>query len=352
LIDSGSNRRISLLASAKSRFSRRHQAAIIVMENDAPKPPGNQTTLITINVDGVPREIFSVEEKAADGKLILKFDGRGAHTDATTYKGASVEDAIKEHHISIHRSLESKTEINAIHRTMLLQNGRKLETRHYTNAVKTTKQFATVFFERCQDFRRAPPASNTQSDAQISLGWYDPRQFQLVYGIVVGSAEREFIPTTVPDFQQFNISQKIFGVFRLVIIWSFISLPSNPTSNYSVVRTHKPEVIPTLEDPRLQEFLQMTADGYDEEGSLIWFYLQRQNLLNQYLQNLKNDNSTADEVVLRLMNARAAFFKNGDPGSTEFRELCGKARDVFTEDEMDRLKKHFGIADVNLNRSG
>jgi hypothetical protein len=76
-------------------------------------------TLFTIDIDGTPRTIFSVKQSEnGSGDLTIVIKQGEFRTEGDTYRVASLGHVIREHHISIHKSPESATNINAINHTI------------------------------------------------------------------------------------------------------------------------------------------------------------------------------------------------------------------------------------------
>src|ERR1700688_2796036 len=106
-------------------------------------------TVFTIDIDGTPRAIFSVQRRTS-GDLTIIIKQGGYRTGSNTYKVMSPGHEVREQRISIHMSLES-TDTNVIKHTQALADGTKLRTYNFSKAIKATNKFAPVFMERCRD---------------------------------------------------------------------------------------------------------------------------------------------------------------------------------------------------------
>lgn len=118
---------------------------------------------------------------------------------------------------------------------MLLADKRVIPYYHYTRAIKSGKDFAFLFCRRCGELNR--PEFVARGTSHISLGSYDPTRFVLIYAVLVGARETEFshqIPMAV------NVKQVVFNNLSLVVLWSFLSVPTHP-SFFSVHISNDPK---------------------------------------------------------------------------------------------------------------
>ena len=180
-----------------------------------------------VDLDGHPRSLFSVVESGDETTLGLKSSshnmklGQGAPLSIPI----SNPTEILQQKYSIHPSPESEQGINVIKQTLLLADGRKIPYYHYTRAIKSGENFAFVFCRRCGQLEQ--PHYIARGTSHISLGSYDPTRFVLIYAVIVGAKETEFShqsPIAV------NVKQVVFNNLRLIVLWSFLSVPSHPST--------------------------------------------------------------------------------------------------------------------------
>jgi hypothetical protein len=294
-------------------------------------------TLFTIDIDGTPRAIFS-EQLRSSGDLGIIIKQGTYRTAANTFKVLSPGHEIRELRVSIHMSPESE-ERNAIVHTMALADGTKQRTYNFTRAIKATNKFSPIFLERCRDLSVLRHVVKRANIPRVSLGWYSPRNFQLVYGIFVGRADREFLIDPPRDEQNImNIIQVPIGAFKLVVVWSFLGLSSNQTSRYLPLKTYPPEQIESMTDPDMKFICTEMADGFDEEGCSIVYWLKRLELLDEYLETSGNDNPEARDALIPALKARSRFFLHGDPNATDYRDHIEAGNLAFSPQEIDRIR--------------
>jgi hypothetical protein len=201
--------------------------------------PGVRFTITTD--DGVARTIASVSEKRKDGTLTvrLKSDqlgrlpGLGAPLTA-------IGPRLRSQKYSIHASTQSKRNINYIHHTMIYEDGsakgNASETVHVTEAIKTNNgNFAMLYWRRCPDLRKDIFKSEGPAAEEIGLGSIDSEHFTLIYSLLATHVDNAFDPS---DLRDTNVIERRFSRVKLIILWTFVSLPSHRTSltgHYSTI---------------------------------------------------------------------------------------------------------------------
>ena len=125
-----------------------------------------------VDLDGLPRSLFSVVEKRDETTLGLKSHMHnmklGQHSPLSIPFGKPSE--VIQQKYSIHASRESERGINVIKQTMLLADKRVIPYYHYTRAIKSGKDFAFLFCRRCGELNR--PEFVARGTSHISLGSY------------------------------------------------------------------------------------------------------------------------------------------------------------------------------------
>jgi hypothetical protein len=175
--------------------------------------------------------------------------------------------------------------------------------------------------ERCRDLGISRHEVKEEHILRQSLGSYSPQFFQLVYGIFVGPADRLFlVDQSRDDTNMMNIMQVPIGAFNILVISSYLGLPSHQTSNYEAFKTYPPEQIEAMTEPGMKFICTEMAEGFDEEGCIVVYWLRRQALLDQYWENRSNDNPQVEEALIPALKARSRFFLRGSPNETVYRD--------------------------------
>jgi hypothetical protein len=300
-------------------------------------PPATQ---FTIDIDETPRAIFSIQQRTS-GDLTIVIKQGAYRTGSDTYKVLSPGHEIREHRISIHMSPESDDR-NAIVHTQALADGTKFRTYNFPRAIKATNKFAPVFIERCRDLSILRHVVKRADTPRESLGWYSPEHFQLIYGIFIGPSDRVFLTDPPRDTANImNIMQLPIAAFRIVVVWSFLGLPSHETSNYKAFKTYPPEEIEAMLEPGKKFICNEMTNGFDEEGCAIMYWLKRQELLDQYHENRANDFPDARDILMPVLKARSRFFLHGDPNETDYRDHIEAGNTAFSPQEIDLIRANF-----------
>jgi hypothetical protein len=276
----------------------------------------SRASVFTIEVDGSPRKLFTVQERTKSGDLTVIVK-HGLHftevgTNAVPDPAAA---KIKGQIVSIHSSAKSGTNINVINTTTYRADGRKFNVRQHTKAIKTTRRFAPLYMVRCPDLRDARYIT-TRKDSALSLGSYDPKVFQLFYMVFVGSAERAF---TTYGKHDINLIQVRIGAFRIAVLWCFLSNFSTTTSNVMRLATVRDEELPLL-GPALRELAEEIANGLEEDDCVGTFRSLRQHAVKIFMDNIENDTPPSERTDISHLMPFMAFFRNPDINSQEFRE--------------------------------
>jgi hypothetical protein len=237
-----------------------------------------RASFFTIEIDDVPRVLFSVQQRSSgDLTIIIK---HGVHmTSEDSHFVPDKGHTIIEQRISVHTSPRSP-DINALKTTVVLQDGRRLITNNYTRAIKRGNRFAPLYSERCRDLSNPRYIIKDRASPSFSLGRYSPPMSQLVYQIFVGSASNQFRTYCKHDI---NLIQHQIGAFKIVVIWSYLLTASDSTGEVFAFKTETPEEIATMNDPGLARFMTGLADGYDEESCVELFRFVIRRLRDIYL---------------------------------------------------------------------
>jgi hypothetical protein len=274
-----------------------------------------RASIFTIEVDGKPRKLFAIQQRASGDLTIIIKHGVHATEDGTYHVPNTVGAKIKERRISIHRSIKSPTNINAIKITTVRADGRVAIFRHYTKATRRRHAFAPLYLERCSDLSDTRYIVEGEIDSRLSLGAYDPKHFQLIYKVFVGSGLSEFRAYGKYDI---NLIQVALGDFRIVIMWCFASGPSTPSRHTFSFQTLAPDQLRLIPGLETRLAIESIADGYDENGCIHIFSDLRQEAMRIFFQNMANDTPTSEQMDMSHIESSVAFFRYPDITTREF----------------------------------
>jgi hypothetical protein len=161
----------------------------------------------------------------------------------------------------------------------------------------------------------------------------------LIYGIFIGRADRVFSADPKRDNEfVMNVMQTPIGAFRIVVVSSFLGIPSYYTSNYKAFKTYPPEQIEAMTEPGMKFICNEMTNGFDEEGCSIVYWIYRQNLLDDYWDIRGNDAPEAKDVLIPALRARSRFFLHGDPNEIDYRDHLQAGNTAFSPQEFDRIR--------------
>jgi hypothetical protein len=181
-------------------------------------------------VAGGFRTLFTIIEKA-NGELIIPIKGAerfGAHWESGK--------TVLEQRYSIHPSPKS-AEFNVLKQTIKLEGGESISTVALTDAVKATRGFSILFARRCQSFANSPPETINPKQETYALAEFDPKMFNLMHALFVGSPESEFDARD----ESIVINPWTFKKFKVVVMASLYMLPSHHTTEMLHALTLPPE---------------------------------------------------------------------------------------------------------------
>jgi|BarGraIncu00222A_1022003.scaffolds.fasta_scaffold39655_2 hypothetical protein len=121
-----------------------------------------------------------IEERSGSTDLTIKFRA-GQYLKLIKRPGDEItEHEVKEHHISVHNSRESKTGVNVIIGTILFRDGTTVPNPQFTRAIKQNENYAHVVGYRCTDLSHPKfKSSDVPSQSSPELG----RLFLAAFGL-------------------------------------------------------------------------------------------------------------------------------------------------------------------------
>jgi hypothetical protein len=274
-----------------------------------------RASIFTIEVDGRPRKLFAIQQRASGDLTFIIKHGRHFTEDGTYSVPSSTDAKIKERRISIHRSPKSQTNISAIKFTSVRADGRVSIYRHYTKAARRRHLFAPLYLERSRDLRDPRYLVESEIDPRFSLGYYDPKHFQLIYKVFVGSALSEFRTYCNHDI---NLIQIALGDFRIVVMWCFASGPSTPSSHTLGFQTLTPDELNLIPGLEARLAIEAIADGFNENECVGIFNDLRESAMRVFFENMANDTPVSERLDMSHAESFVSFFRYPDLTTREF----------------------------------
>jgi hypothetical protein len=256
-----------------------------------------------IRADDDNRELFSIGESDKTGELKLFFRRSLYSNFNNKGDGIPAGKLISEQRISIHTSPDSARGINTIKRTYRV--GEHLNTGYfYTRAIKEKRGFATLFSRSCPNLSKPHYVPTSLKNSQtVSLGAYNPVIFVLTYSVFVGHPDLEFDWYLADDI---CYTQHRFAKFRIIVIWSFISLPSTGRGMWLWIQHDQNEREPSFDN------------GMSERHCVKLHKNHREFLKHRWLREV-------DEAPLRNeLAVMGQFFKYASQETPEYQEWMRK----------------------------
>jgi hypothetical protein len=265
--------------------------------------PVNRVSFCT-HADSVDREIFFIVESEKTGELKLFFR-RAIYSNFNNKEGTPPGKLISDQRYSIHTSPNSANDINTVKYTYRV--GEHLKNGYlYTKAVKAKQGFAPIFSRSCPDLSKPHYRPKQSKNAKtISLGSYDPRFFLFIYSVFVAHPDLEF-NWYVPE--DFCYAQHRFTRFRIIVVWSFLTVPSTPRGEWLHMESAlKPDASPSF------------IDGLSEFYCIKLHKSHRDYLKYHWLCQI-------DDANIRGQGAMVGqFFRYGSQNTPEYREWSNRA---------------------------
>lgn len=226
---------------------------------------------LTIETEAGPRLLLSIAERK-QGDLVLDFKpspyGREIGSRRLTGQIASQK-------FSVHCT-PNAADGNTITHTTVFRDGTSTKHHHFSRAIKQTNSFAPIFVRRFYNLASGDTLTHNSKAEVFCLGEMQASHFTLMLGVFVGARDRPF---EAPDDDRISVYQKPFGMFRVVVLWSFFPLPSDETSESAIIMT----LPPGTADKSLYERSFETMEGYSEQECVGFFYNITGGLLSSFV---------------------------------------------------------------------
>jgi hypothetical protein len=266
------------------------------------------STRFTMTVKSLPRILLSVREQN-NGRLIVTIQGAGNKTRdlgiPAQAPGRTDRHNVRIAHqkFSMHPSTLSATH-NQLHFHQISGDGKKRNEYHVTNAI-TSKRFAPLFIKRYSALKD-PSYDLKKGNNVINLGNYDVSWFSLILCVLVAHKDCAFTEKSY----DVSTAQQQFRDFRLVILWSFFTLPATDFSMVTGFATLRPEEALNDEDRKMRERLMA---GLDAHEAISMFISLRDGIRDEGI-------ATAQQFVPEafaqnpetILIARCRYFRSGE----------------------------------------
>jgi hypothetical protein len=165
-------------STAASRATGRLTFAInnfdLIMKNEKSQKPEifNREVNIGFSLENSERKIIGVKERE-NGDLVI-VPNRAEHYREKNMSTSDDAPKILHQKYSVHRSLKSANDINTLTHILELSDGKKIETSHYTQAIKRFRRFAPIFAALSPSLTSENYILKTRNEDNLIIGTHHP----------------------------------------------------------------------------------------------------------------------------------------------------------------------------------
>jgi len=212
----------------------------------------------TVLVNGRPKKILSVALQSR-GDLIIDF--KAAEEGRSEPRTSKTDSMIELHRLSVHTSRNSP-EGNQIKSTIVASDG-PIYFYHFTRAIKNTMRFAPVLHRRFPDISYNWDESTEKSDILLGGAGYQSNTHTLMTSLFIGPAQRLFFDLNFSsEATNYYLRQDIIGNYRIVILYTFLPIPS---IQHGISHFENTFVPGSNGDPYREFINNFVMNGYDEK---------------------------------------------------------------------------------------
>jgi hypothetical protein len=231
---------------------------------------------------------------------------------------------------SLHASKISN-DYTTIKQTLILRDSPTIYTYQITDAIKRKSGFAPLFSCYCQNLDRGRYlVAENRIPLCINIGHYNPLHFTFVYSLFVGPTDLMFGEGN----QTTNVLQHVFGECSIVLLWSFLTLPSHSTGRYLHHVTINP--VEAGSDSTTKKALEDIMIGRPRQSCLDNFEAHKLLLLHAYINTVSRAEGLSEEQV-KEMRTIADYLKEPSMFSAEYKAYRNRASRAIRA--LDEAKK-------------
>lgn len=264
---------------------------------------------VTIDVDGIPRTLFSAKERR-NGELTVKVKhGEGARSLGTL--GAVAEphpetERIRVVRYSVHMSENSTTGANQIKQTKEFVQGPNETIYHITEAIKRNTGYAPVLVRKCPALILGRYNASQKTEVQRSLGSYSPQQCTLLFAVAFASPN---YASNCGNLGEIQFEEFSFSRVKIAVLWWFMRLPSNHTGFSRRSLTLDPSSLGTREAQGMRKIMS----GFTIDEFVEYFCATSEEIYSEHIHVLRLDPTMPNELLTTLdhIPSYARFSRKG-----------------------------------------
>lgn len=244
-------------------------------------------------VEGIPRRLLSLTE-LANGDLVVNLQAADNYRDFGNPETVDGSTIINQKY-SVHRSLESKENINAIVHRINLEDGREETTSNYTKALKQTNRYAGLFIARAPNLSLYKYGIKPEERDYISLAEFEPSNTLYYMVLVSGKTPAIINPDADYDTRYFE-----FTHFCIAVVWSFAFSGIAPfiMSHSSGAKGHFMTLNPSDLTEEERKIVEPAAEGFSPDEAVEIFRKQRNLLRRESREIFDRENPSIPGFIL------------------------------------------------------
>lgn len=259
----------------------------------------------TIEAGGAQRKLLSIAQKPTG----LVIDAKPMRAYRPEPRSTAREGRVISIRTHVHPSPGSPTG-NLITHHKILDNGPPNKSAYFTTAIKSGF-YAPILFRRYTILDADFLDNEVNSDEIVSIGKIDTERFNLILGAFVSDRATVFPP--LPPGGDANVTERPIGRYKIIVFWTFVSLPSGSHGETMAVTTTDPKFI---KDPAELSLTRQFIHGFTPGGALLLFARQASFLRTQCIKLtlLEWPGMVPDRTILEQW---AQFFPDGTANASE-----------------------------------
>lgn len=241
-------------------------------------------------VDGLRKTVVAVKERE-NGDLIIILN-RALFYREENELGRPDSPKILHQKYSVHRSLKSVNEFNTLTHILELNNGRKLESSHYTQAIKKYNKIAPIYAALSPSL--SPTNYNFVGGSNfIELGNHTPSTSIFFYMVCVCAKDKPVDFSPFESSRVFSTIKISFSYFDIHILWAFALGPSAAHGAKIHFTTHRDR-----QEVAAIERLGWLVDGFESEQVADFFAATRDRAHMEFIRSLENSLPEQEKQML------------------------------------------------------
>lgn len=222
-------------------------------------------------------KILAVKERD-NGDLVIALNRAQYYREANNIASPNSPEILQQKY-SVHQSLKSTNDINTLTHTIELSNGEKIETSHYTQAIKRFKKFAPIFGALSPSLNSERFALNAGKGETLILGSHNPKSSLIFYMVCVAEKGTQDNFSELGEIYLFSSRKLSFTHFDIHVLWTFtprIFLDADGAKMHFTTHRNRKEVAE-------QERYRFLVEGFAPNEICDLFVKTRNELHDEYI---------------------------------------------------------------------